>query len=53
MSKKCLLRVEQLLAKSSIKAARKDEIINQISTALQEMTESGELSEILVKYTGY
>ena len=36
MSKKCLLRVEQLLAKSSIKAARKDEIINQIKIAQAE-----------------
>ena len=36
MSNKCLLRVEQLLRKSSIKAAKKDEIINQIKIAQAE-----------------
>jgi hypothetical protein len=36
MSKKCLLRVEELLRKSSIKAAKKDEIINQIKIAQAE-----------------
>jgi len=36
MSKKCLLRVEELLKKSSIKAAKKDEIINQIKIAQAE-----------------
>jgi len=36
MSKKCLLRVEELLTKSSIKAAKKDEIINQIKIAQAE-----------------
>jgi hypothetical protein len=36
MSKKCLLRVEKLLKKSSIKAAKKDEIINQIKIAQAE-----------------
>ena len=34
--KKCLLRVEELLRKSSIKAAKKDEIINQIKIAQAE-----------------
>ena len=36
MSNKCLLRVEELLRKSSIKAAKKDEIINQIKIAQAE-----------------
>ena len=36
MSKKCLLRVEELLRKSSIKTAKKDEIINQIKIAQAE-----------------
>ena len=36
MSKKCLLRVEELLKKSSIKNAKKDEIINQIKIAQAE-----------------
>ena len=36
MSKKCLLRVEDLLKKSSIRAAKKDEIINQIKIAQAE-----------------
>ena len=36
MSKKCLLRVEELLKKSSIKADKKDEIINQIKIAQAE-----------------
>ena len=36
MSNKCLLRVEELLKRSSIKAAKKDEIINAIKTAQAE-----------------
>ena len=46
MSKKCLLRVEQLLAKSSIKAARKDEIINQkkIAQAEQKISSIDEIN---------
>ena len=36
MSNKCLLRVEELLKRSTIKAAKKDEIINAIKTAQAE-----------------
>ena len=36
MSNKCLLRVEELLKRSTIKAAKKDEIINAIKPAQAE-----------------
>ena len=47
MSNKCLLRVEELLKKSSIKSAKKDEIINQIKIAQSELKISN-LDEINV-----
>ena len=37
MSKKCLLRVEKLLNKSSISFVKRDEIINQIKIAQSEL----------------